>query len=149
MRIYTMLGLRRSQTTPNPPSVDRWYGCSSQGRPILAKRFWRGQIQVSHEGGFGVFWQQCVGLSMLMWIEGSNVAVGWAKRELWACLSVTFSLSWASPPAVEKRFISTSRKYPGPAGWNKKIFDLSTCPFYNKIWLSVDATKVQVLYFSR
>ena len=57
------------------------------------------QAPLLHEGSAEVFsfWYQRVGLPMLMWIEGSNVAVGWAKRELWACLSVTFSLSWASP----------------------------------------------------
>ena len=118
---------------PIPPRWTTSNGCSSQGGPLLAKRFLPGQVRVPIGGGLGMFWHQCVGLSMLMWIEGSNVAVGWAKQELWACLSVTFSLRWAPLPAVQKRLIGTPKTYPAPAGWNKKNFDLSTCPFSSQI----------------
>ena len=99
-------------------------------------------------GHFFSFWYQRVGLSMLIWIEGSNVAVGWAKQELWACLSVTFSLRWAPLPAVQKRLIGTPKTYPAPAGWNKKNLTLVPVHFHHKFVSSVDASKVPVLYFA-
>jgi hypothetical protein len=86
---------------------------------------------------------------MLMWIEGSNVAVGWAKQELWACLSVTFPLSWAPLPVVQKRLIGTPKKYPAATGWNKKNLTLVRVHFYHKFGSFVDATKVLVMNLAK